>query len=138
MQVKRIRISLYWSFKCRSKRYYRKLHLQTFLHESIWIHQHISLWIEKLLPQLIHQQLKSKQYKVIKVVNTKSYDHPANWLYKTNKILKFCDYVKLENYLFVKEVITEKALDMFHDSFGSRGIHQHNNRHFTLHSVNLI
>lgn len=137
MQVKRIRISLYWSFKCRSKRYYRRLHLPTFLHESIWIHQHISLWIEKLLAQLIHQQLKSKQYKVIKIVNTKPYDHPANWLYKTNKIPKICGYVKLENYLFVKEVIKKPSI-CFMTPLGQEGFTNTTPGHFKQHSVNLI
>ena len=61
----------------------------------------------------VPQQLKSKQYKAIWVINTKPHDCPANELYKTKKILNICDYVKLANYLFVKEVITKTALDMF-------------------------
>lgn len=61
----------------------------------------------------VPQQLKSKQHKAIWVINTKPHDYPANGLDKTNKILNICDYVKLENYLLVKEVITKTAFDMF-------------------------
>ena len=56
--------------------------------------------------------------------------HSANEIYKTKKILKICDYLKLEHCSFAKEVITKTTLHIFEEYFSElREIYQHKTRH---------
>ena len=61
-----------------------------------------------------------------------------NELYKTNKILKIADYIKLLNCLFVRDVIAQSTIAPLQQFFiQMRDTHQHNTRHATQNTVTL-
>ena len=62
----------------------------------------------------------------------------VNEFYKTNKILKIADYIKLLNCLFVRDVIAQSTIPPFQELFiQMRDKHQHNTRHATQNTVTL-
>ena len=52
----------------------------------------------------ILRKLEPLQNKALRIINLKNNEYNVNELYKTNKILKTVDYIKLLNCLFVRDV----------------------------------
>ena len=68
-------------------------------------------------------------------MNFKNNEYNVNELYKTNKI---ADYIKLLNFLFVRDVIAQSTIPPFQEFFiQMRDTHQHNTRHATQSTVTL-
>ena len=51
----------------------------------------------------ILRKLEPLQNKALRIINFKNNEYNVNELYKTNKILKIADYIKLLNCLFVRD-----------------------------------
>ena len=67
------------------------------------------------------------QNKAITMINLKSIDHPPDALHHSNKILKIIDFIKLLNYMFVKNLLARHCLSNFQGTFRlAIIIHQHN------------
>ena len=62
------------------------------------------------------KQISELQYKALRIINFKPKNHPVSGLYKSNKILKFTDYVKLLNCMFVKDRLSANQIPIF-DNF---------------------
>ena len=75
----------------------------------------------------ILRKLEPLQNKALRIINFKNNEYNVNELYKTNKILKIADYIKLLNCLFVRDVITQSTIPQF----------QQNTRHATQNTVTL-
>ena len=72
----------------------------------------------------------------MRIINFKNNEYSVNELYKTNKIIKIPDYIKLLNCLFVRNVIAQSPIPPFQDFFiQMRHTHQHNTRHATQNTV---
>ena len=86
----------------------------------------------------ILRKLEPLQNKALKIINFKNDEYNINDLYKTNKILKIADYIKLLNCLFVRDVITQSTIPPFQYFFIQiRDTHQHNTRHATQNTITL-
>ena len=71
-------------------------------------------------------------------MNFKNNDYNINELYKTNKILKIADYIKLLDCLFVIDVIVQSTIPPLQEFFiQMRDTHQHNTRHATQNTITL-
>ena len=108
------------------------------------------LYYTKFLPHLIYscqiwgqnntilRKLEPLQNKALRIKNFKNNECNVNELYKTNKILKIANYIKLLNCLFVRDVIARSTIPPFQEFFiQMRDKHQHNTRHATQNIVNL-
>ena len=74
----------------------------------------------------------------MRIINFKNNEYNVNELYKTNKILKIADYIKLLNCLFVRDVIAQSTIPPFQEFFiQMRDTHQHNTRHARQNTVTL-
>ena len=74
----------------------------------------------------------------MRIINFKNNEYNVNELYKTNKILRIADYIKLLNCLFVRDVIAQSTIPPFQEFFiQMRDTHQHNTRHATQNTVTL-
>ena len=74
----------------------------------------------------------------MRIINFKNNEYNVNELYKTNKILKIADYIKLLSCLFVRNAITKSTIPPFQEFFiQMRDIHQHNTRHARQNTVTL-
>ena len=86
----------------------------------------------------ILRKLEPLQNKALRIINFKNNEYNVNELYKTNKILKIADYIKLLNCLFVGDVIAQSTIPPFQEFFiQMRHTHQHNTRHATQNTVTL-
>ena len=86
----------------------------------------------------ILRKLEPLQNKALRIINFKNNEYNVNELYKTNKIPRIADYIKLSNYLFVRDVIAQSTILPFQEFFiQMRGTHQHNTRHATQNTVTL-
>ena len=75
----------------------------------------------------ILRKLEPLQNKAMRIINFKNNEYNVNELYKTNKILKIADYIKLLNCLFVRDVIAQSTIRPFQELFlQMRDTHQHN------------
>ena len=63
------------------------------------------------------KRLESIQNKAIRIINFAPYNSKTDHLYKRLKILKFTDYVKLQNFLLVHDVINKKTPFALQNSF---------------------
>ena len=54
------------------------------------------------------KRLENIQNKALRIINFAPYNSPTNHLYKTSKILKFTDFIKLQNFLLVHDDINKK------------------------------
>ena len=63
------------------------------------------------------KKLSSLQNKAIRVINFKEQDFPVNELCNANWILKIKDYIHLNNFLFVKDVLSDESLEAFSNYF---------------------
>ena len=80
----------------------------------------------------ILRKLEPLQNKALRIINFKNNEYNVNELYKTNKILKIADYIKLLNCLFVRDVIAQSTIPPLQDFFiQMRDTHKHNTRHAT-------
>ena len=80
----------------------------------------------------ILRKLEPLQNKAIRIINFKNNEYNVNQLYKTSKILKIADYIKLLNCLFVRDVIAQSTIPPFQEFFiQMRDTHQHNTKHAT-------
>ena len=59
----------------------------------------------------------------MRIINLKNNEYNVNKLYKTNKILKIADYIKLLNCLFVRDVIAQSTIPQFQEFFIQIEIH---------------
>ena len=74
----------------------------------------------------------------MRIINFKNNEYNVNELYKTNKILKIADYIKLLNCLFAGDIIAQTTIPPFQELFiQMRDTHQHNIRHATQNTVTL-
>ena len=93
------------------------------------------VWGQK---ETIVRKLLTIQNKALRIINFKPFDHPADPLYHSNKILKITDYIKLLNCMFVKDVLSGNCLSNFEGTFKlATNIHQHRTRHSTNNAVTL-
>ena len=65
----------------------------------------------------ILRKLEPLQNKALRIINFKNNEYNVNELYKTNKILKIADYIKLLNCLFVRDVIIQSTIRPFQGFF---------------------
>ena len=83
----------------------------------------------------ILRKLEPLQNQALRIINFKNNEYNVNELYKTNKILKIADYIKLLNCLFVTDVIAESTIPPFQEFLiQMRDTHQHNIRNATQNS----
>ena len=86
----------------------------------------------------ILRKLEPLQNNALRIINFKNNEYNVNELYKTNKILKIADYIKLLNCLFVRDVIAQSTFPTLQKLFMQmRDTHQHNTRHATQNTVNF-
>ena len=86
----------------------------------------------------ILRKLELLQNKAMRIINFKNNEYNVNELYKTNKILRIADYIKLLNCLFVRDVIAQSTIPPFQEFFiQMRDTHQHNTRHARQNTVTL-
>ena len=68
-------------------------------------HSHViyscQIWAQN---NTILRKLEPLQNKAMRIINFKNNEYNVNELYKTNKILKIADYIKLLNCLFVRDI----------------------------------
>ena len=63
------------------------------------------------------KRIETLQNKAIRTINFAPYNSPTNHLYKESKILKFTDYIKLQNFLLVHDNIHKKVPFALQNSF---------------------
>ena len=63
------------------------------------------------------KKISELQDKALRIINFKPINHPVLELYKNNKILKLQDYIKLLNFMFVKDVLGENHIPAFENMF---------------------
>ena len=74
----------------------------------------------------------------MRIANFKNNEHNVNKLFKTNKILKIADYIKLLKCLFVRDLIAQSTTPPFRELFiQMRNTHQDNTRHATQNKVTI-
>ena len=61
----------------------------------------------------ILRKLEPLQNKALRIKNFKNNEYNVNELYKTNKILRNANYIKLLNCLFVRDVIAQSTIPLF-------------------------
>ena len=84
------------------------------------------------------KQISELQDKALRIINFKPKNHPASELYKSNKILKLTDYIKLLNCMFVKDTLSANQIPIFNNFFKKTNeIHRHNTRHTSRNTVEL-
>ena len=78
------------------------------------------------------------QEKASRIINFKPKNHPVSELYKSKKILKLTDYIKLVNCMFVKNTLSANQIPMFNNFFKKTNeIHGYNTRHTSRNTVEL-
>ena len=83
-------------------------------------------------------QISELQDKALRIINFKQKNYPVSELYKSNKILKLTDYVKLLNCMFVKNTLSTNQIPIFNNVFKKTNkIHSHNTRHTSRNTVEL-
>ena len=75
-----------------NKLYYTMFHSHLIYSSQIWVQNNTIL-----------RKLEPLQNKALRIINFKNDEYNVNKLFKTNKILKIADYVKLLNCLFVRD-----------------------------------
>ena len=86
----------------------------------------------------ILRKLEPLQNKTLRIINFKNNDCSVNKLYKSNKILKIADYIKLLNCLFARDAIVQSTIPPFQEFFIQMSdTHQCNTRHATQNTVTL-
>lgn len=64
-----------------------------------------------------HEKLSCLHNKTIRIINFKQQYFPVNELYNANEIPKLKDYIHLINFVFVKDVQTDKFHGHLHDTY---------------------
>ena len=83
-------------------------------------------------------KISELQDKALRIINFKPINHPVLELYKNNKILKLQDYIKLLNFMFVKDVLAENHIPAFENMFMKTSeTHRHRTRHSLRNTVVL-
>ena len=85
----------------------------------------------------ILRKLEPLQNKALRIINFKNNKYNVNELYKTKKIIRIADYIKLLNCLFVTDVIAQSTIPQFQKFFIQMRDQQHNTRHATQNTVTL-
>ena len=65
----------------------------------------------------IFRKFEPLQNKALRIINFRNNKYDINEFYKTNKILKIADYIKLLNCLFVRDVIVQSTVPPFQEFF---------------------
>ena len=77
------------------------------------------------------KKISELQDKAIRIINFKQKNYPVAELYKNSRILKLSDYIKLLNYMFVRDTLTATQIPAFKNYFKkAKESHRHNTRHF--------
>ena len=63
------------------------------------------------------KQISELQDKALRIINFKPKNYPVSELYKSNEILKFTDYIKLLNCMFVKDTLFANQIPIFNNFF---------------------
>ena len=63
------------------------------------------------------KKISELQDKAIRIINFKPKNYPAAELYKNSRILKHSDYMKLLNWLFVRDIIIATKIPAFKNNF---------------------
>ena len=63
------------------------------------------------------KQISELQDKALGIINFKSKNHPVSELYKSNKILKLTDYIKLLNCMFLKDTLSDNQIPVCNNFF---------------------
>ena len=87
-----------------NKLYYTMFHSHLIYSSQIWVQNNTIL-----------RKLEPLQNKALRI--KKNNECNVNELYKTNKILKIANYIKLLNCLFVRDVIARSTIPPFHEFF---------------------
>ena len=84
------------------------------------------------------KQISELQDKALRIINFKPKNHPVPQLYKSNKILKLTDYIKLLNCMFVKDTLSANQIPIFNNFLKKPSeIHRYNPRHTSRNTVEL-
>ena len=84
------------------------------------------------------KQISELQDKALRIINFMPKNHYVSELYKSNKILKLTDYIKLLNCMFVKDTLSANQIPIFNNFFKKTNeIHRHNTRHTSRNTVEL-
>ena len=63
------------------------------------------------------KQISELQDKTLRIINFKPKSYPVSELYKSNKILKLTDYIKILNGMFVKNTLSANRIPIFNKFF---------------------
>ena len=84
------------------------------------------------------KKISELQDKAIRIINFKPKNYPVAELYKTSRILKLSDYIKLLNCIFVRDTLTATHIPAFKSYFKkTREIHRLNTRHTSKDTVEI-
>ena len=87
----------------------------------------------KHIKRLIHLQNKA-----IRVINFESYHSPVNILFKTSKILKIYDVIKLQNFMYIYQSINGNLPITLRNIFKpTETLHGHNTRGSSHHQLSI-
>ena len=84
-------------------------------------------------------KIQALQGKAIRIANFRANNYDVGELCKNDKIHRISDYIKLLNYLFVRDALTNSSISLLQNYFiKSENLHQYNTiRHVKQHSVIL-
>ena len=83
-------------------------------------------------------KISELQDKAIRIINFKDKNYPVAELYKNSRILKLSDYIKLLNYMFVRDTLTATQIPAFKNYFKkAKESHRHNTRHTSKDTVEI-
>ena len=84
------------------------------------------------------KRLIQLQNKAIRVINFESCHCPINLLFKTSKILKICDVIKLQNFMYVYQSINGNLPITLNNIFKpTETLHGHNTRGSSHHQLSI-
>ena len=75
---------------------------------------------------------------MLRIINFAPYNSKTNHLYKTSKIIKFTDYIKLQNFLLVHDDINKNIPYALQNTFkAAKDSHRHLTRGAVNHKITL-
>ena len=85
------------------------------------------------------KEISELQDKAIRIINFKQKNYPVAELYKSSRILKLSNYIKLLNCMFVRDTLTATQISAFKNYFlKTKESHSHNNRHTSKDTVEIL
>ena len=84
------------------------------------------------------KRLIQLQNKAIRVINFASYHSPVDPLYKNSKILKICDVIKLQNFVYIHDSINGNLPSSLINIFEpTKQLHIYNTRGASHHQISI-